>query len=69
MPATGIVWITDTSQYIPKVFVFLKKTTEDYLQQTIGEIIEILKYSLNTIPLFYYRDATKNAINHISHIV
>ena len=31
IPKTGIVNITDTLQYIPKVFYFSKTTTEDYL--------------------------------------
>ena len=31
MPATGIVRITDTLQYIPKGFAFPKTTAEDYL--------------------------------------
>ena len=35
MPATIIVLITDTLQYIPKTFVSPKTTTEDYLQQAI----------------------------------
>ena len=39
MPATGIIWITDTLQYIPKAIVPPKTTTEDYLQQAIGDII------------------------------
>ena len=43
MPATGIVRITDTLQYIPKAFVFPKTTTEDYLQQHIGDIIATMK--------------------------
>ena len=39
MPATCIVIIIDTLQYIPKAFAFPKTTTKDYLQQAIGEII------------------------------
>ena len=33
MPATGIVRITDTLQYILKAFAFPKTTAKDYLQQ------------------------------------
>ena len=39
MPATEIVRIIDTLQYIPKTFAFPKTATEDYLQQAIGDII------------------------------
>ena len=39
MPATVIIRITDTLQYIPKAFAFTKTTTEEYLQQAIGYII------------------------------
>ena len=69
MPATGIVRITYTLQYIPKAFSFPKTTTEDYLQQEIGDIIAIMKDTPKTLPLFSYGDARKNAINQISHIL
>ena len=39
MPATGILRITDTLQYILKAVVFPKTTAEDYLQQAIGDIV------------------------------
>ena len=42
MPTTGIVRITDKLQYIPKVFAFLKTTTEGYLQKSVGDIIEFM---------------------------
>ena len=38
MPATGIFIIVDALQYILKAFYFPKTTTEDYLQQSIGNI-------------------------------
>ena len=69
MPATDIVRITDTLQYIPKAFSFAKTTTEDYLQQVIGDIIETMKDPLKTLPFLSYGDATKNVINQISHIL
>ena len=49
MPTTGIVSITDTLQYIPRAFVLPKTTTEDYIQQAIGYIIEIIRYPPNII--------------------
>ena len=69
MTATGIVRITDTLQYIPKAFAFPKTTTEDYLQQEIGDIIEIMKDPTKTLPFLSYGYETKNAINHIPHIM
>ena len=69
MPATGIVRITDTFQYIPKEFAFPKTTTEDYLHQAIGYIIAIMKDPPKKTPLLSYGDATKNAINQIAHIL
>ena len=66
--ATVIVRITGTLRYIPKAFAFPKTTTEDYLQQAIGDIIEITKYPLKTLPFFSYGDA-KIMINHIAHIL
>ena len=57
MPVTGIVLITDIFQYIPKAFYFPKTTTEDYLQQEIGDIISIMKDPPKTLPFLYYGDA------------
>ena len=59
MPTTVIVRITDTLQYIPKAFTFLKTITEDYLQQEIGDVIEIMKDPPKTLPFFPYGDAKK----------
>ena len=56
MPVTGIVLITYILQYIPKAFYFPKTTTEDYLQQEIGDIISIMKDSPKTLPFLYYGD-------------
>ena len=68
MSATGIVRITDTLQYIPKAFVFPKTTTEDYLQQAIGDTIAIVEDPPKKPPFLSYDDATKNVINNISNI-
>ena len=74
MSATGMVIITDTLQYIQKEFSIPNTTTEYYLQQTIGDIISILKEPPNTPPFFSYHYAKKFyqsdypyfAKNHIS---
>ena len=68
MPTTGIVRVTDTLQYIPKAFAFPKTTTEDYLQQSIRDILVIPKDPHKTLPCLSYGDATKNAINQIALI-
>ena len=68
MPVTGIVRFTETLQYISKAFAFTKTTTEEYLQQAIGDIIVIMKYSLKKLHFLSYADATENAINKIVHI-
>ena len=58
-PATGIVRITDTLQYTLKAFSSPKTTTEDYLQQEIGDIIAVMKDPLKIIPFSLNGDATK----------
>ena len=69
MPATGILRITDTLQYIPKEFAFPKTTTKYDLQKAIGDMIAITKDPPNTLTFLSYGDATKNVINQISHIL
>ena len=53
MHATGILPITDTLQYTPNKFNLPKTTTEYDIQQAIVEIIEIIQYLPNTLPLLY----------------
>ena len=50
MPATGMVRIIDTLQYISKAFDFPKTITENYLQQATVDIIDIMKYPPKTLP-------------------
>ena len=50
MHATCIVRITDVLKYIPKSFTFPKTPKEDYFQQSIGDIIEIMKDPPKTLP-------------------
>ena len=69
MPTTGILLITDTIKYIPKVFYFQKTTTEDYLQQTIGDIIEIIQDPPKTLTFLSCKYETENEINNINHIL
>ena len=69
MTATGIVRINDTLQYTPREFSLSKTTTEEYLQQDIGDIIAIEKNPPKTIPLLSYGNATENMINQIAQIL
>ena len=69
MPATGIVRITDTLQYIPKAFAFPKSTTENYLQQSNGDIISIMKDTPQDTSFLVLWWCNKNAINNITHIL
>ena len=69
MPENSNVCINDTLKYISKSFALLKTTTEDYLQKSIGNILSIIQDPPKTLPFLSYGDATKNAINHIAHIL
>ena len=66
-PRTHIIRITDPLQYILKAFALPKTTTEDYLQQAIGDIISIIQDPPKTLHFLSYVEATKNAINQTSH--
>ena len=66
MPANGIIIITDTLQYILKAFDSPKTTTEDYLQQAIGGIIEIMNDPPKTPPFLYYGDEKKRSIRFLT---
>ena len=69
MTATYIVIINDTLQYIPKAFAFPRTSIEDYLKQSIGDIIEILKYPLKTLPFLSYGDAKNILTDQIAQIL
>ena len=49
-PATGSVRYTDTFQFVPATFKFPETTTEDYLRQSVGDILDLLKDSPKTLP-------------------
>ena len=69
MPATGILHITYTLQYITKAFAFPKTIAEYYLQQYIGDILEIIQDPPKTLPLLYCIYVTKDAISQVAHIL
>ena len=69
MPATGSVHYTDTLQFIPYNFKFPETTAEDYLRQSVRDILSLLKYPPNTLPFLAYGDKTKNAITKIAHLL
>ena len=54
IPDPGSVCYTNTLQCIPATFKFPETTTEDYLRQSVGEIIALLKDPPKTLPFLYY---------------
>ena len=69
MPATGSVRYTDTLQLVPATFKFPETTTEDYLRQSIGDILALLKDPPKKFTFLAYGDATKNAVTKIAHLL
>ena len=69
MTATDILIINDTLQYIPKAFAFPRTAIEDYLKQSIGDIIKILKYPLKTLLFLFYGDAKNILTDQIAQIL
>ena len=58
MPDTGSVSYTNTLKFIPATFKFPETTTEDFLRQSVGDIIALLKDPPKTLPFLSYGDAT-----------
>ena len=69
MPDTGFVHYTYTLQLIPATFKLTETTTEDYLRQSVGDILALLKYPPKKLPFLSYGDATKNAVTKIAHLL
>ena len=62
MPAKDYVRYTDTLQFIPSTFKFPETTAEDYLRQSVGDILDLIRDPPKTLPFIAYGDDTKNAI-------
>jgi hypothetical protein len=69
MPTTGSIRYTDTLQFIPATFKFPETTTEDYLRQSVGDILALLQDPPKTLPFLSYGDATKNAVTKIAQLL
>ena len=69
MPATGSVRYTDTLQFIPATFKFPETTAEEYLRQSVGTILALLKDPPKTLPFLAYGDNIKNAITKIAQLL
>ena len=69
MSDTGSMHYTDTLQFIPATFKFPETTSEDYLCQSVVDILALLQYPPKTLPFHTYGDDTKNAITKIAHLL
>ena len=69
MPDTGLVRYTDNLQFIPDTFKSPKTTAEDYLRQSIGDILALLQEPHKTLTFLAYGNDTKNAITKIAHLL
>ena len=69
MPATGSVRYTDTLKFIPATFKSLKTTAEDYLRQSVVDMIASLQDPPKTLPFLTYGDATKTSVTKIAHLL
>ena len=69
MPATGSVRYTYTLQFIPYNFKFPETTAEDYLRQSVGDILTLLQDPPKTLTFLACGDDTKNAITKIAHLL
>ena len=69
MPATGSVRYTDTLLFIRTIFKFPEITSEDYLRQSVGDILALLQDPPKILPFLAYGNNTKNAITKIAHLI
>jgi len=70
MPETRSTRIADTLEYFPVKVPFPKSTTEDYLRQSIGDILAILNDPKPPIaPFLTFGDDTTNALRKIATLL
>jgi hypothetical protein len=69
IPATHSTRIADTVAFIPTVVPILSTSTEDYLRQSVGDIIGLLDDPKSTIPSLSFGDDTQNAIKQIATLL
>ena len=68
-PATEAIHATDIFQYILKKFSLPTTTTEDYICQSVVNIIPILQSPSIAQIVLPYRDSAKNAVNQVAHFL
>ena len=66
---TEAIHATDIFQYIPKKFPLPTTTTEDYICQSVGNILAILQSPSIAQIVLPYRDSAKNAVNQVAHFL
>ena len=70
MPETRSTRIADTLKYFPTQIPFPKSTTEDFLRQSISDILAILNDPKPPIaPFLTFGDDTKNALRKIATLL
>jgi hypothetical protein len=70
MPETRSTRIADTVEYFPKQIPFPKSTTEDYLRQSISDILALLNDPKPPIaPFLPFGDETTNALRQIATLL
>ena len=69
VPATHSTRIADTVAFIPTVVPIPSTSTEDYLRQSVGDIIALLNDPKPTIPALSFGNDTQNAIKQIATLL
>ena len=69
MPATSSVRNVDTLNSFPTAILYPKIETEDYLRQSIGDIIDILIKPNTQLPFSTYGDTTTSAVESITNLL
>jgi len=69
MPETSSVCDVDTLTFFLNVIPFPKTTTEDYLRQSVGDIISLMNKPKMQLPFLAYGDNTNNAISAIATLL
>ena len=64
-----ITRISDTVEFLPSVVPFTNTSTEDYMCQSVGDIISLLNDPKLQAPFLMFYDYTSNAIREISTVI
>ena len=69
MPATSSVCNVETITFFLAVIPFPKLETEYYLQQSVGDILAILRKPKTQLPFLTYGDTTTSAVESIDKLL